>query len=101
MIKAFRLEEEWFKIIGVGIITAAAGVIELSPVGTDIRFALASIILMFALLVLQDLPLIKTGLITSIFVFVTRVIRDIILYHKTSSVFALARVSSPVHFIIC
>jgi|GEM_PF-4478149 len=68
--------KKWLMIAGVAILAAASGAIEITPVGTDLRFAVASIVLIFALLVIRSLPLITTGLVTAVLIFTLRVILD-------------------------
>ncbi len=66
----------WMMVAAVAVLAAASGAIEITPVGTDLRFAAASIVLIFALLVFRRLPLIATGLATAIAIFILRVLLD-------------------------
>ena len=67
---------KWLMVAGVALLAAASGAIEITPVGTDLRFAVASIVLIFALLVIKSLPPIPTGLATAAAIFSIRVLLD-------------------------
>ncbi len=67
---------KWLMVAGVALLAAASGAIEITPVGTDLRFAVASIVLIFALLVSKSLPPIPTGLATAAAIFTIRVMLD-------------------------
>ncbi len=68
--------KQWMMVAVVALLAAASGAIEITPVGTDLRFAAASIVLIFALLAFRTLPLITTGLTTAVAIFVLRVLLD-------------------------
>ena len=64
----------WLKILFVAAITSLSGIIEITPVGTDFRFALASAVLMFILLAFHELPILPTGAATFFLIFLFRVL---------------------------
>lgn len=68
--------KKWLMVVSVAILAAASGAIEITPVGTDLRFAVASIVLIFSLLVIRSLPPIPTGLATAVAIFTLRVLLD-------------------------
>ena len=68
--------KKWLMVACVAFLAAASGAIEITPVGTDLRFAVASIVLIFSLLVIRSLPPIPTGLATAAAIFTLRVLLD-------------------------
>ncbi len=63
----------WIKVLAIAFITAISGIVEINPLGTDFRFAVASIILMFALFIFREVPLLPIGIFTAVFIFLIRV----------------------------
>lgn len=82
-------------IAGVALLVAASGVIEITPVGTDLRFSVASIILIFSLLVIRSLPPIAAGLSSAAAIFVLRVILDYYFRYPEAGLAAIAWVQFP------
>ncbi len=88
-------KKKWLMIISVALIAAASGAMEITPVGTDLRFAVASIVLIFALLVIRSLPLITTGLVTALAIFLTRVVLDYYFRFPEAELTAIAWAQFP------
>lgn len=72
-----------FIILAVALLTAIGGEVKLIPyVDVPFRLGLGSVIFLLAILI-QKIPIIKTGIITSITVVVFRVILDLFLTNKS------------------
>ncbi|UMZ72788.1 sensor histidine kinase [Natranaerofaba carboxydovora] len=64
-------------VLVISIIIGLSGLIEITPVGTSIRFAPASILLMLVVLIFNKVPLLLTGIFTSIFILTFRLTRNL------------------------
>lgn len=76
-----------FQIMFIAIATALAGEIKVEPFGWEFRFGLGSSIFLFLLLIMRQVPYIKTGMITGIFVLIFRTLISVIFWQETSSIF--------------
>ena len=65
------------KIMLVAALAALSGIVEITPLATDFRFAVASVVLFFFLLAFPELPPVYTGLATFGFIFVFRCFTEI------------------------
>lgn len=76
-----------FQIMFIAIATALAGEIKVEPFGWEFRFGLGSSIFLFLLLIMRQVPYVKTGMITGIFVVIFRTLISAIFWQEPSSIF--------------
>lgn len=76
-----------FQIIFIAFATALAGEIKVEPFGWDFRFGLGSSVFFFLLLMMRQVPYIRTGIITGIVVVIFRTFTSIAFLEDPSSFF--------------
>lgn len=84
-----------FQIAFIALATALAGELRIAPFGWEFRFGLGSSMFFFLLLILRQVPYIKTGIITGVVVVIFRTLTSTIFLSDPSAFFTVLNMHLP------